>query len=444
MTDIKKIYAELELRRRKNAKRSLYEFIVHNTPQYTSPTHLKPLIDYLTKILKGESVRLLCSTPPRHGKTETLLHFAVRYLLGNPTRRIAYITYEAGLAESKSIIARRIADRALLEFGEKNTQSCWSTSEGGEFYSVGVGGPLTGKGYDIIIIDDPIKNAVEASSQTTRERVFDWFASVVMTRLEPNGSIIVNMARWHQDDLIGKLQRLGGWEYVNIPAIQSDGSPLWGERFTIEALNEIKKHNEFFFEALYMGNPKPAGATLFKEPSYYTDLPSNLLYSIGIDFSYTNKATSDFSVVAVLATDGTKIYVVDIFRKQLNVDEFESVLRFYKARFENKNCLGVYFYGSSIEKGLVALLNQRGHNIIHILADTNKFVRALPVANEWNAGNILIPSPQSQLGTQWASALVEEVLNFTGQNDIHDDQIDALAGAYYALQAGNNGIVGIV
>ena len=149
----------------------------------------------------------------------------------------------------------------------------------GGMVTAGVGGPITGKGADILIIDDPVKNAEEANSQTYRDKTWEWYQSTAYTRLEPNGSIILIMTRWHEDDLAGRIlhqidQDKGEqWEIINLPAIAEDhdilgrniGEPLWPGRYDLNELERIKyTTGSYWWSALYQQRPQPPEGGLLK------------------------------------------------------------------------------------------------------------------------------------------------------------------------------------
>lgn len=422
----------LEIKRREMAVKPLLDFIPFATPEYTSPLHLSPLTKQLDRIKAGKALRLLCSTPPRHGKTETLLHFLVQYLITHQKSRVAYISYEGAIAQNKSIQAKRIATRTGLLVGEKDTQSIWQNKAGGEFHAVGAGGPITGYGYNVIVVDDAIKNAQSAASLLQRERLWDWFHSVVMTRLEPNGSVVVNMTRWDVDDLFARLQRQGGWEVINLPAIK-DGKALWAERFSIAELEEIKKRSDYYFEAMYQGNPRPRGNQIFSHNAItYNPLTLKLTdlqeIVIGVDFAYGHNPLSDYSVAIVMGKgfDGN-CYILEMFRKQLQANEFASVLKFLLDRYPSARMSA---FASGTEKGIIDLMNSQGLRIQYVPAVASKFIRSQNVASAWNAGQIYIPDAEKN---EWVQIFLDEIFSFTGQNDYHDDIVDALASAYHCL-----------
>jgi hypothetical protein len=153
-------------------------------------------------------VRACVSVPPRHAKTETVLHGIAWLLRRHPDWPVAYVSYAADIARSKSRQARDYAARAGVTLRDDSAALHeWRTPAGGGLLATGVGGPLTGHGVRLLIVDDPFKNRSEADSPTVRETVHGWFTSTAMTRVEPGGSVLVVHTRWHPDDLIGRLLR---------------------------------------------------------------------------------------------------------------------------------------------------------------------------------------------------------------------------------------------
>ena len=183
--------------------------------------------------------------------------------------------------------------------------------------TAGVGGPITGKGADILIIDDPVKNAEEANSQTYRDKTWEWYQSTAYTRLEPKGAIILIMTRWHEDDLAGRLlkhmQNGTGekWEVINLPAIAEEndllgrkpGEPLWPERYDLKELNRIKDTTgSYWWSALYQQRPQPPEGGLLKRSwiKYYQPHELPHLEELDIyqawDLAISTKETADYTV----------------------------------------------------------------------------------------------------------------------------------------------------
>lgn len=196
-----------ELDGRALARLDLADFIPRVSRGFAAPRHLAPLLALFARIDAGEPVRVCVSVPPRHGKTETVLHGIAWLLARHPGWRIAYVSYAADIARSKSRQARDYALRAGVRLRDDSAALHeWGTREGGGLLATGIGGPLTGHGVRALFVDDPHKNRADADSPTSRENVFNWFTSTAMTRVEPGGSVGVVHTRWHPADLIGRLR----------------------------------------------------------------------------------------------------------------------------------------------------------------------------------------------------------------------------------------------
>lgn len=380
------------------------------------------------RIVRGDVVRAVVSTPPRHGKTELLIHGMVYLLADNPARQLSYIGYATTFAEDKSRKARTIAREVGVPISaEARSRKNWRTgvADGG-VWATSITGPLTGQGFGVMLVDDPIRDRATAESSTYREHHYEWFNDTAFTRLEPGGSCIVVQTRWHPDDLAGRLIR-DGWEVVNLPALSDEGAALWPERWPAERLLEIKAQlGEYGWASLYQGQPRPRGGALFRDVHFYDRLPeAPRRISIGLDLAYTQKTHADYSVAVVLAELGGSYYVLDVIRAQVEAPEFAARLRQLMATFP-----GVVpsWYVGGQEQGIVSLLGQMGIPIHALPARSDKFVRAQPVSAAWNTKRVLLPQ-----GPSWVSSFVGEVATFTGVSDPTDDQVDALAAAFDAL-----------
>lgn len=402
---------------------SLLEFIPRMSKGYEAPRHLLPLVRELERA-RDEEVRLVVHAPPRHTKTETILHAIAWMLEDEPARTHAFATYSSDLSSSKSRKARILAEAAGVRLAsDGNRLGEWRTTAGGGLLATGVGGPLTGHGVSgLLVVDDPVKNRVEAESATMRERVWEWFNDVAYTRLERGGSVIVVMTRWHPDDLAGKLVRESGWRYLRLPALDGNGGALWPSRFPAEKLAEIREQvGEYTWASLYQGEPRSRGGALFTDARTYDALPTEgCRVAIGIDCAYTAKKSSDYSVAVVMAEAKGVFYLLDVLRVQ-------SALPVFRARLDGARAAHprarTRWYTSSIESEIAHMIGVEPQ-----LAREDKFVRAQPVAAAWNAGKILVPKH-----APWLDAFLAEVMSFTGVNDDHDDQVDALAAAYDVL-----------
>jgi len=462
MNLVEQLTLEKERRRRHRLKtEDLGRFIPRVTPRFEVPDHVRPIMNAIERASRGEEIRLLVAMPPQHGKTETTKHGLIYTAERSPSRKHAYCTYADKRAWRIGKATKTIAKNAGLEVG--GTQDAWLLPMGGMVRWVGIGGQLTGDPIDgLAIVDDPYSNMAAGQSAAVREDVDDWFRSVLLTRCNPGSSIIVIHTRWHNDDLIGTLQREGGWESVNIPAINEtdrngdlvdptrpDGAPLWPSHRPLDWLLQRKKDvGDFIWASLYQGRPRPRGANVFEDVRLIAlDQLRNVewvRYAIGVDLAYTRQKYSDYSVAVVLAEippilgeDGKKrrrFVVAEVLRKQERAPQFAAHLKALRTRYPGAP---TFSFVAGTELGTVDFMNSlMSLGITAVPASTDKFQRALPVSAAWNDARIFVPDV-SQLPAeeqpQWVDPFIAEVISFTGVGDSHDDQVDALAGAFAAF-----------
>ena len=408
----------------------LADFVVRLSPQYMRPDHLQPVVELLERC-EREPVRAVVACPPRHGKTELLLHAIAWRLLRNPAVRIAYVGYSVDFARSKSRKARWLAQAAGVRIVEDAARlEDWRTPAGGGLLATGVGGPLTGHGVDLLLCDDPVKNRVEAESQRHRQMIWEWWTDVAMTRLEPGASAVVVMTRWHEDDLAGRLVR-EGWPYVRLPALGPDGTALWPARWPADALERIRASiGEYSWASLYMGQPRPRGGALFSGTWTYRTLPEGLRYAVGVDWAYSAKSHADYSAAVVMATDGERYYVVDVLRRQVSLPDWLQALSALRARYPSA---AWHTQVAGAEQGVVDMARREGIPLRAERAVADKYTRWQPFAAAWAQGIVLVPER-----APWLEAYLDELLEATGLGDAHDDQVDASVAAHAALQLGTN------
>lgn len=260
------------------------------------PTPMLDMIaDGMQQAIDQPRGRLLVSSPPQIGKSMTVAIWgAVRALVGDPSLRIVVASYSESLARrhvrtARDLVARygsdardsltgvQLPDQLGIGLrGGKATETEWQVagSQGG-MYAVGVGGSLSGKPADVLIVDDPLKGMTEADSELVKRRLLEWWQSVALARLSPTASVILVQTRWTEDDLAGHALEQGGWEYLNFPAVaergvadaldRKPGTPLETSRgHTMETWRETKAAvGPRVWTALYQGNPTPTGGGLF-------------------------------------------------------------------------------------------------------------------------------------------------------------------------------------
>jgi hypothetical protein len=185
----------------------------------------------------------------------------------------------------------------------------WNTNGRGAYNAVGVGGATTGKGADFLIIDDPVKNRQDAESEVVRQSTWEWYTSTALTRLSPDGAVIVVMTRWHDDDLVGRIRRSENanlWEIVDLPAVATDDDPyrkngeaLWADHFTLDKLEAIKRDiGSYDWSSLYQGSPLDSDSQEFRRDMFHYKTEPELQDKrlnryLTIDLAFSDKETAD-------------------------------------------------------------------------------------------------------------------------------------------------------
>jgi len=328
--------AASELLARRKARSGLIAFSAYTNPAYIAAPHHELIAAKLEAVERGEIKRLMITMPPRHGKSELASRRFPAWFIGrNPGKQIIAASYNSDLASDFGREVRNIV--ASPEYGalfdctlaiDSKAANRWHTDKGGMYVAAGVGTAITGRGADILLIDDPFKDRQEADSEITRQRVWDWYTSTAYTRLMPGGAVVVINTRWHDDDLSGKLlaeQEHGGdkWEVLSLPAIQSDGTALWPEWYPLERLEQIRSVLPARdWNSLYQQNPIPDDGDYFKAGWFtdYQELPPDLAIYGASDYAVTDGG-GEWTEHGVFGVDSNgNIYVIDWWRGQTTSD----------------------------------------------------------------------------------------------------------------------------
>ncbi|MFU8868645.1 terminase large subunit domain-containing protein [Natronococcus sp.] len=431
-------------------------FITRSSPTYVRPYWLESVLEVYQAIAAGEELRVLLEAPPRHGKTDLTLA-AIAWLLSTaPERTHAFTTYADALARSKSRKARRLAREAGVAISDESASvNEWRTTDEGGLLATGVGGPLTGHGITGVgVIDDPFKNRRDADSRLIRDRVWDWYTDTFYTRLEPGASVIVQHTRWHPDDLIGRLVGEAGYQRIRLPAIAEDpddplgraiGEALWPDRFSVEKLRQIEETvGSYTFASLYQQRPRPRGEELFRAPTFYDPTSGDVRRTLasgyravaGMDAAYAAKTKSDASAIVEARVvddpfDGRPVaYVTRVLEVRERVTAFGKRLEQLEAPYIRWRLAGA-------EAGTADFLEDTFRvRLVCEAAVTDKFAYAQPAAAAWNAGRIRLPQEPGRPLDRHVAALVDQARSFTGEDDPHDDLVDATASMWAEASEG--------
>jgi hypothetical protein len=302
---------------------------VSNGEWYAAP-HLALISKVLSEIGQGKGLRIIIECPPRHGKSQLCSVWLPTWFLNRwPKRRVILASYEADFAaEWGRAVRDTFSEYKLGTMSDDSTSAKkWNTEDGGGMQTAGLDGPITGKGANLLIIDDPVKNAEEARSKIIRDRNWRWWLTTARTRLEPGADVVVIMTRWHEDDLGGRLEKSKAEKFIviRLPALAETGDimgrkvgePLWERRYNKKTLEQTRDVvGAYIWSALYQQSPLPEdGAsrlwTLDQfEAIRVTELPQLCRVVIGVDPS-GGGGDSQGIVAAGLAEDGRLVVLED-------------------------------------------------------------------------------------------------------------------------------------
>ncbi len=418
---------------------------------FVSVPHLQLLSNELVKLRlrePGWPRRLMVTMPVRHGKSETCSHwFPVWDLALDPADKIICASYEAEFAAHWGRLTRRSVQEHYPILGARVTEDSkaahrWETREGGGMTTAGVGGPITGKGGNILILDDPIKNAEEANSQLIRDNLWEWWQTTFLTRLEPDGVIVLIMSRWHEDDLIGRLMaspEFKFWRHVDLPAVAEGGdslgrprgAALWPERYDETALEDKRAEiGSRAFNALYQQHPTPPEGSAIHRSwwSWYDEAPPLETFDQIIqswDTTFKNTATSDFVAGGLLGRKGSDIYVLDVQHERMNGPETLKAIKTFDQQWPQA-VWAIIEDSASGSMILDILERERGHVVRVKTGNRSKETRL-----HWgvNSAAAIIERGRVFLkkGASWSAKIVNEAAAFP--HGTHDDLIDMLVQA---------------
>lgn len=413
----------------------------------------------LIRVALGELKRVMIFAPPRHGKSEELSRlFSAYYLSLFPDRWVGINSYAAELAYTLSRSARaNYQSNGGAVKDDAAAVKHWETTEGGGLWAAGVGGPITGKGFHLGLIDDPIKNAEEAQSETVTKTQQDWYSSTFYTREEPDGAIVIMMTRWNEKDLCGWLlqqeyeEEPECWHIVSFEAIKEEDAPkipptctlepdersvgeaLCAERYPVEKLQKIEKRiGPYYWNALYRQRPAPREGGLFKLADLAIEVDAVPIGARRIrywDLGGSDSTKADYSVGCLMAEHEGIYYVEDIQRGQWSPKDRNQRMK-DTAESDNQEYGAITTWIEKVPGLAVEVINNivkllAGYHVRTEMAKNDKTTRADPLASQCEAKNVRV------LKAAWNVSFRNELTAFPhGSND---DQVDAASGAFSKL-----------
>ncbi|MFE9448276.1 phage terminase large subunit [Streptomyces sp. NPDC006739] len=438
----------------------------HMDPNTVQTEALDLLDANLVDVAEGHCRRLIWSMPPQEGKSErTSRRFPTWLLTRNPELRIAIVSYEMGVARRWGRAIRNdITEHPELGLVVRQDTSAaheWQLDgHRGGVYSVGIGGALTGRPVDVLLIDDPLKGRKEADSATYRQACKDFYTDTARTRLAPDALQIIIQTRWHEDDLSGWL--LSGpsgseWRYINVPAQAEDDNDPLGRRpgdYLISARGRTAADWEATkrdvgartWAALYQGRPAPAEGGLFKRSHWrWYNAPRGVRHDDGTwwvhgadeviqswDMTFKDTRVSDFVVGQVWARYGADVFLLDQVRDRLDFPATAQAVRALSAKWPQSH--GKLVEDKANGPAIIAQLKATVPGLIPVTPKDSKYARASSVAPFVESGNVHLPDPAL---APWIDEFVVEHTSFP--NSPHDDQVDCTSQALNRLLAGQAG-----
>jgi predicted phage terminase large subunit-like protein len=408
--------------------------------------HIDAMAHKVSQVASGEVKRLIITVPPRHLKSIIASVALPAWYLGhNPSERVVAVSYSADLARTHANDFRRVVNDPLYQTVfprmrlSRDTDNEIQTTLRGRRYATSIGGTLTGRGGNLIIIDDPLKPS-DAVSDVSRNRVIEWYGSTLSTRADDKQTArtVVVMQRIHVDDLVGHLlEKDAGFETLNLPAIaqstatydlgggrthtREKGDLLHPAHEPAEVLRDIKTSmGTMLFSAQYQQAPEPPGGKIIKRKmlQYYTAVEPRATDRIIMswDIALSEKEEADLSACVVLLNRGDRYYVLEVIRGKFPFPQLKAKIIEVKERYGRASLV---IEESGISYGLIQVLREKYINVVDYKPKGDKLERLISQIDLFMGGSVLLPKDAS-----WLEEFEAELLSFPGR---HDDQVDALA-----------------
>jgi predicted phage terminase large subunit-like protein len=461
--DLRALEAQLikleTLKKREIAQTKFIKFVEKVWPTFISGRHHKIMADAFERVANGELKRLIINMPPRHTKSEFASYLLPAWFLGRfPHKKVIQTSHTAELAVGFGRKVRNLVDSEVYNgiFPELNLQADskaagrWNTSKGGDYFAIGVGGAVTGKGADLLIIDDPHSEQEAALAQVNPEiydKTYEWYTSGPRQRLQPGGAIVIVMTRWSQKDLTGQVlksaaQRGGEeWKVIEFPAIMPSGGPLWPEFWSLEELEALKEElPNSKWQAQYQQQPTSDASAIIKREWWQIwehDTPPSCEFIIqSWDTAFLKSERADYSACTTWGVfykdDDTgerqaNIILLNAFKKRMEFPELKQ--RAYE-EWKEWEPDAMIVEAKAAGSPLIFELRQMGIPVSEFTPSkgNDKIARLNAVADLFASGRVWVPN------RNWAEELVEEVAAFPAGE--HDDMVDSMTQALLRYRQG--------
>ena len=453
--EIEKINTLLQVDKRERCKLNFMPLVRQMWSAFIPGKHHTIMAEAFERVARGELKRLIINMPPRHTKSEFASYLFPSWFLGlYPEKKIIQTAHTAELAVGFGRKVRNLVNTPEYQeifptklSADSKAAGRWNTHKGGDYFAIGVGGAVTGKGADVLIIDDPHseQEAMQGNPQVY-ERVFEWYNSGPRQRLQPGGSIVIVMTRWSKKDLTGQIlstaakKELDEWEVIELPALLPSNKPLWPEFWKQDELEAIKAELPVGkWEAQYQQNPTSEEGAIIKRDMWKIwdgDRPPQVDYIIqSWDTAFEKNNRSDYSACTTWGVfyreiDGIEvanIIVLDAYKERL---EFPELKRQAYDMWKEWSPDTLIVEKKAAGAPLIYELRRMGIPIAEYTPSkgSDKIARVNAISDLFASGMVWRPEKK------WADELVEEMASFP--NGDHDDLVDSTSQALLRFRQG--------
>lgn len=449
-----------ELKNRKLAQDKFIKFVEAVWPTFIAGRHHAKMAEAFERVARGECKRLIINMAPRHTKSEFASYLLPAWFLGKyPHKKVIQCSHTAELAVGFGRKVRNLVDTEaykaifpdLALASDSKAAGRWNTNKQGDYFAIGVGGAVTGKGADLLIIDDPHSEQEAALAEVNPDiydKTYEWYTSGPRQRLQPGGAIVVVATRWSKRDLTGQILKdaaandsLGEWEVIEFPAILPSGKPLWPEFWSIEELLKVKRDvPNSKWMAQYQQNPISESAAIVKREWWqewpYDNPPDCDFVLQSWDTAFEKTSRADYTACTTwgvfyqpddAGVTQPNIILLNAFRDRM---EFPELKRVAVEEYREWQPDGVIIEKKASGAPLIYEMRAMGIPVQEFTPTrgNDKISRLNAVADIFASGRVWAPA------TRWAEEVIDEVASFPASD--HDDYVDTVSMAMHRFRRG--------
>jgi len=461
--DLRDLFTKLDsyehLKDREDAVNNFMHFIKKVWPNFIEGAHHKRMARAFERVARGELKRLIINMPPRHTKSEFASYLLPAWFLGKyPNKKVIQTSHTAELAVGFGRKVRNLVDQDVYKTvfpgvglqADSKAAGRWATNAGGDYFAIGVGGAVTGKGADLLIIDDPHSEQEAALAETNLEiydKTYEWYTSGPRQRLQPGGAIVIVMTRWSKKDLTGQVikaetQRGGeSWEVIEFPAILPSGNPLWPEFWSQKELDALKEElPNSKWQAQYQQNPTSEISAIVKREWWQVwekdDAPHCDFILQAWDTAFEKNNRADYSACTTWGVfykdddagiSQANIILLNAFRERM---EFPELKRRALEQMKDWEPDSVIIEKKASGAPLIYEMRAMGVPVQEFTPSkgNDKISRLNAVSDLFASGRVWTPN------SQWADEVIDEVASFPAGE--HDDYVDSVSLALMRFRKG--------